>query len=51
MLMAGYFNTGQAPWPRLYLHGLVRAADGAKMSKSKGAVIDPLGLIDKYGAD
>lgn len=51
MLMAGYFNTGQAPWPRLYLHGLVRAADGAKMSKSKGNVVDPLGLIDKYGAD
>ena len=35
MLMAGYFNTGQAPRPRLYLHGLVRAADGAKMSKSR----------------
>jgi valyl-tRNA synthetase len=51
MLMAGYYNTGQAPWPRLYLHGLVRAADGAKMSKSKGNVVDPLGLIDKYGAD
>ncbi len=51
MMMAGYYNTGQAPWPRLYLHGLVRAADGAKMSKSKGNVVDPLGLIDKYGAD
>jgi len=51
MLMAGYFNTGQKPWPRLYLHGLVRAADGAKMSKSKGNVVDPLGLIDQYGAD
>ncbi|HOA48909.1 MAG TPA: class I tRNA ligase family protein, partial [Novosphingobium sp.] len=43
--------TGQNPWPRLYLHGLVRAADGQKMSKSKGNVVDPLGLIDKYGAD
>ncbi|NNF93036.1 MAG: valine--tRNA ligase [Altererythrobacter sp.] len=51
MMMAGYFNTGQAPWPRLYLHGLVRAADGAKMSKSKGNVVDPLGLIDQFGAD
>ncbi|MEW4448664.1 valine--tRNA ligase [Qipengyuania sp. JC766] len=51
MLMAGNYNTGQAPWPRLYLHGLVRAADGAKMSKSKGNVVDPLGLIDQYGAD
>jgi len=39
------------PWKRLYLHGLVRAPDGAKMSKSKGNVVDPLGLIDQYGAD
>ncbi|MDF8334523.1 valine--tRNA ligase [Novosphingobium cyanobacteriorum] len=39
------------PWKRLYLHGLVRAADGQKMSKSKGNVVDPLGLIDQYGAD
>lgn len=51
MMMAGYYNTYKAPWPRLYLHGLVRAADGAKMSKSKGNVVDPLGLIDQYGAD
>ncbi len=39
------------PWKRLYLHGLVRAADGQKMSKSKGNVVDPLVLIDQYGAD
>ncbi|MDJ0641513.1 MAG: valine--tRNA ligase [Erythrobacter sp.] len=51
MMMMGQYNMGQAPWPRLYLHGLVRAADGAKMSKSKGNVVDPLGLIDQYGAD
>ncbi|MCA0978175.1 valine--tRNA ligase [Qipengyuania flava] len=51
MMMQGMHLTGKAPWPRLYLHGLVRAADGAKMSKSKGNVVDPLGLIDKYGAD
>jgi valyl-tRNA synthetase len=42
---------GEAPWKRLYLHGLVRAADGQKMSKSKGNVVDPLGLIDRFGAD
>ena len=42
---------GVVPWKRLYLHGLVRAADGQKMSKSKGNVVDPLGLIDTYGAD
>lgn len=51
MMMMGNYNMGRAPWPRLYLHGLVRAADGAKMSKSKGNVVDPLGLIDQYGAD
>jgi valyl-tRNA synthetase len=51
MMMMGQAMTGQNPWPRLYLHGLVRAPDGAKMSKSKGNVVDPLGLIDRYGAD
>ncbi|WP_114522290.1 valine--tRNA ligase [Altererythrobacter sp. ZODW24] len=51
MMMMGQHLTGQNPWPRLYLHGLVRAADGAKMSKSKGNVVDPLGLVDQYGAD
>ena len=52
MAMQGmHFNEGQVPWKRLYLHGLVRAADGQKMSKSKGNVVDPLVLIDKYGAD
>ncbi|MEO6225502.1 MAG: valine--tRNA ligase [Sphingomicrobium sp.] len=39
------------PWKTLYLHGLVRDSSGAKMSKSKGNTVDPLGLIDKYGAD
>ncbi|WP_417322515.1 valine--tRNA ligase [Erythrobacter aureus] len=51
MMMMGQYNTGKNPWPKLYLHGLVRAADGQKMSKSKGNVVDPLGLIDQYGAD
>ena len=41
----------KVPWKTLYLHGLVRAPDGQKMSKSKGNVVDPLGLIDQYGAD
>jgi valyl-tRNA synthetase len=41
----------EVPWKTLYLHGLVRAADGSKMSKSKGNTVDPLGLIDQYGAD
>jgi valyl-tRNA synthetase len=39
------------PWRTLYLHGLVRDAQGAKMSKSKGNTVDPLGLVEKYGAD
>ncbi|WAT19132.1 valine--tRNA ligase [Aurantiacibacter sp. MUD11] len=51
MMMAGFYNMDARPWEKLYLHGLVRAADGAKMSKSKGNVVDPLGLIDQYGAD
>jgi valyl-tRNA synthetase len=42
---------GERPWKALYLHGLVRDAQGQKMSKSKGNAVDPLGLIDKYGAD
>ncbi|MGE4409328.1 MAG: valine--tRNA ligase, partial [Sphingobium sp.] len=51
MAMQGIEFMGEVPWKRLYLHGLVRAADGQKMSKSKGNVVDPLGLIDRYGAD
>jgi len=51
MAMQGIELTGEAPWKTLYLHGLVRDAHGQKMSKSKGNTVDPLGLIDKYGAD
>jgi valyl-tRNA synthetase len=51
MAMQGMHFMGDVPWKRLYLHGLVRASDGQKMSKSKGNVVDPLGLIDTYGAD
>ncbi|MDE2303833.1 MAG: valine--tRNA ligase [Sphingomonadales bacterium] len=51
MAMQGMHFMGEVPWRRLYLHGLVRAADGQKMSKSKGNVVDPLILIDQYGAD
>ncbi len=51
MAMMGMHLLDEVPWKRLYLHGLVRAADGQKMSKSKGNVVDPLGLIDRFGAD
>ncbi len=51
MMMQGLHFMKDVPFRTLYLHGLVRAADGAKMSKSKGNVVNPLGLIDTYGAD
>ena len=51
MAMQGFQFMGERPWKTLYLHGLVRDARGQKMSKSKGNTVDPLGLIDKYGAD
>jgi len=51
MMMQGLHFLHDVPFRTLYLHGLVRAADGAKMSKSKGNTVDPLGLIDRYGAD
>ncbi|QQV78689.1 class I tRNA ligase family protein [Sphingomonas aliaeris] len=51
MMMQGLHFMKDVPFRTLYLHGLVRAADGSKMSKSKGNTVDPLGLIDQYGAD
>ncbi|MBV9931109.1 MAG: valine--tRNA ligase [Alphaproteobacteria bacterium] len=51
MAMQGLHFLGEKPWKTLYLHGLVRDAKGQKMSKSKGNTVDPLGLIDRYGAD
>jgi valyl-tRNA synthetase len=51
MIMLGLYVTGKIPFRYVYLHGLVRDKDRQKMSKSKGNVIDPLGVIDIYGAD
>jgi valyl-tRNA synthetase len=51
MAMQGFEFMKERPWKTLYLHGLVRDANGQKMSKSKGNTVDPLGLIDQYGAD
>ena len=51
MIMLGLYTTGETPFKKVYLHGLVRDKDKQKMSKSKGNVIDPLGVIDIYGAD
>ncbi|MGZ8295882.1 MAG: valine--tRNA ligase [Allosphingosinicella sp.] len=51
MAMQGLQFMKEIPWKTLYLHGLVRDSKGQKMSKSKGNTVDPLGLIDRYGAD
>ena len=51
MIMLGLYATDKVPFKYVYLHGLVRDKDRQKMSKSKGNVIDPLGVIDIYGSD
>jgi valyl-tRNA synthetase len=51
MMMMGLYFMKEVPFPTVYIHALVRDERGAKMSKSKGNVIDPLDLIDEYGAD
>ena len=51
MMMMGIHFMGDVPFKKVYIHALVRDANGQKMSKSKGNVIDPLDLIEKYGAD
>ena len=51
MMFVGYYITKKTPFKTVFLHGMVRDAKGQKMSKSKGNVMDPLVLIDKYGAD
>jgi valyl-tRNA synthetase len=51
MAMMGLELTGKVPFDVVYMHGLVRAADGSKMSKTKGNVIDPVDTVEKFGAD
>ena len=51
MMMMGLEFTGKEPFHTVYMHALVRDEQGAKMSKTKGNVIDPLNLVDEYGAD
>jgi valyl-tRNA synthetase len=51
MIMMGLHFMGEVPFHTVYVHALVRDEKGAKMSKSKGNVINPLDLVDEYGAD
>jgi valyl-tRNA synthetase len=51
MMMMGLHFQKEVPFHDVYIHRLVRDASGAKMSKSKGNVVDPLGVIDEFGAD
>lgn len=51
MILMSTYHTGQIPFKNVYLHGLVRDEKNRKMSKSLGNTIDPLSMIEKYGAD
>ncbi len=51
MVMLGIKMTDEIPFPEVFLHGLVRDENGEKMSKTKGNVIDPIDVVEKYGAD
>ncbi len=51
MVMLGLYVTGEVPFKKVYLHGLVRDKHRQKMSKSKGNVVDPIVMVDNYGAD
>lgn len=51
MIMLGLYATDKVPFREVLIHGLVRDREGQKISKSKGNVIDPIAMVDKYGSD
>jgi valyl-tRNA synthetase len=51
MICLGLYTTGDVPFKEVYLHGMVRAEDGTKMSKSKGNGVNPHGVLQEYGSD
>jgi valyl-tRNA synthetase len=51
MIMSGLYFMDDVPFRKVLIHGIVRDFEGKKMSKSLGNVVDPLGMIDRYGAD
>ena len=51
MICLGIYTTGEVPFKDVYLHGMVRAEDGTKMSKSKGNGVDPHGVLEEFGSD
>ena len=51
MIMLGIYRTGKVPFKKVYLHGMVRDKKGVKMSKSKGNVIAPIEIQDRFGTD
>lgn len=51
MIMLGLYETGKVPFREVLIHGLVRDKEGRKISKSRGNVIDPLVMVERYGAD
>ena len=51
MIMMGLANTGEIPFQYVYLHGLIRDEHGAKMSKTRGNVTDPIDALEEYGTD
>ena len=51
MIFSGLHNMGEAPFRKVFIHGIIRDSQGRKMSKSLDNGVDPMDVIEKYGAD